>query len=68
MEYGFPQRLKRMRDKAGLKQKVLSERCGLYPEAINKYEKGVKPDVEAIFAIAEFFGCTVEFLWLGEEK
>lgn len=59
----FPRRLRRLRDRAGLKRYVLSERCGLHSDAIRRYERGEQePDLPSLIAIADFFGVSLDYL------
>ncbi len=59
----FPDRLKYLRERKRLKRYVLSERCGLHPDAIRRYELGTaKPTMDALEAIADEFGVSVDYL------
>lgn len=63
----FRQRLQHLREQKRISRIVLSELCGLHPDAIRRYERGeCKPDLESLIAIAEFFGVTIDFL-VGRE-
>jgi transcriptional regulator with XRE-family HTH domain len=59
----FSKRLRRLRDRNGLKQYQLSELCGLSRDMVRKYERGeAKPGVEALAAIADYFEVSTDFL------
>ncbi len=59
----FPGRLRRLRERNRLKQYRLSELCGLSSDMVRKYESGdVKPSVEALKAIADYFEVSTDFL------
>lgn len=59
----FPKRLKELRDKQHKSRKTVSELCGLYPDAIRRYELGEsKPDVDALIAIADYFHVSLDYL------
>ena len=63
----FRQRLQTLREKKRISRIVLSELCGLHPDAVRRYERGdCKPDMDSLIAIAEFFGVTIDFL-VGRE-
>lgn len=59
----FPGRLRRLRERNRLKQYHLSELCGLSSDMVRKYECGrVKPSVEALEAIADYFEVSTDYL------
>lgn len=58
----FPRILRKLRESKGLKQRTLSELCGLHPAAISRYEKGMKPDLDSLVAIADHFHCSLDAL------
>lgn len=63
----FKDRLKELRKAKGLSQAVLAERLGMSKSTIGMYETGdIKPSVEAIEALAEFFNVNKGYL-MGEE-
>lgn len=61
MSTNFQDRLKELR---GNKPRYLiSELCGLPPDAIRRYEAGeATPRIQALEAIADYFGCTTDYL------
>lgn len=62
-ENKFPQRLKKLRERARISRRVLSELCGLHKEAVRRYELGVaSPTIDALVSIADFFGVSVDYL------
>lgn len=63
----FKERLKELRKAKGLSQATLAERLGMSKSTIGMYETGdIKPSVEAIEALAEFFNVNKGYL-MGEE-
>jgi len=59
----FPSRLRRLRDKSGLKRYKLSDFCGLSPDSIRKYERGeIEPTLKSLESIANFFNISVDYL------
>ena len=63
----FRERLKELRKAKGLSQATLAERLGMSKSTIGMYETGdIKPSVEAIEALAEFFNVNKGYL-MGEE-
>ena len=63
----FRQRLQTLREKKHISRIVLSELCGLHPDAIRRYERGEsEPTLHSLVAIAEFFEVTVDYL-VGRE-
>ena len=57
------QRLQQLRERKNISRIVLSELCGLHPDAIRRYERGEdKPNLESLVAIADFFGVTIDYL------
>lgn len=59
----FPVRLRRLREREGKSRVVLSQLCGLPDTAIRRYERGeVKPNLDSIIAIADYFRVSVDYL------
>ena len=59
----FPVILRTLRERERKKRKVLSELCGLPPDAIRRYEMGEsKPTVDALIKIADYFDVTLDYL------
>ena len=59
----FPERLRRLRERKRIKRYVLSERCGLHPDAIRRYELGeAKPTMDALERIADELEVSVDYL------
>lgn len=68
MEINFRQRLQHLRERKRISRKVLSELCGLYPDAVRKYERGeAEPNMASLVLLADFFEVSVDYL-LGIEK
>lgn len=59
----FPERLRRLREREGKSRIVISQLCGLPDSAIRRYERGeIKPNVDSLIAIADYFGVSVDYL------
>lgn len=59
----FPQRLKYLREEAGLRRVVLAELCGLDRCSITDYERGRRePQLGAVVRLADFFGVSLDYL------
>lgn len=65
----FRQRLQWLREKKRISRKVLSELCGLHPDAIRRYERGeAEPTKDSLIAIADFFEVSIDYLVGRREK
>ncbi len=59
----FRQRLQQLRERKNISRIVLSELCGLHPDAVRRYERGeCEPNLESLIAIAEFFEVSIDYL------
>lgn len=59
----FSERLRRLREEKRIKRYILSQRCGLHPDAIRRYEIGEQePDLSSLLAIADFFEVSLDYL------
>lgn len=59
----FPQRLQQMRERQRKSRRVVSELCGLPPDAVRRYERGeAKPSYDALIALADYFEVSVDYL------
>ena len=59
----FRERLQFLRERKRISRKVLSELCGLAPDAVRRYERGEsEPSLHSLVAIAEHFEVSVDFL------
>ena len=68
MSEQFPERLRRLRERRRISQRVLSERCGLSKNMISVYERGeVEPTASVLEALADCFGVSVDYL-LGRKE
>ena len=64
----FRQRLQKLREKKRISRRVLSELCGLAPDAIRRYERGEsEPSMASLILIADFFDVSTDYL-LGVDK
>ena len=62
----FEQRLKRLRNEAGLKQKDIASAIGLDEKTYGKYEQGKSvPSVESVIVIAEVLKVSIDYLLCG---
>ena len=56
-------RLKKLREKAGVSQKALAEHIGVSQQSINKYENhNIEPDIATLIRIADFFDTSVDYI------
>lgn len=61
--YLLPERLKRLREAKGLSQYELAKALGYTRGQIGNYEQGTRrPDPETLQRLADFFGCSVDYL------
>lgn len=59
----FPERLRKLRERNRLKRYILSELCGLSPDAVRRYECGeAEPTMNTVVRIAEYFEVSVDYL------
>ena len=59
----FRQRLQMLREKEHISRIVLSELCGLHPDAVRRYERGeCEPTKDSLIAIADYFGVSIDYL------
>ena len=64
----FPERLRKLRERRGISQRVLSELCGLSRNMVARYERGeCMPDIETAALLADFFGITMDNLCLNKK-
>ena len=64
----FADRVRTLRERQRRSRKVVSELCGLSPDAVRRYErKEARPTADAILAIADYFEVSVDFL-VGREN
>jgi transcriptional regulator with XRE-family HTH domain len=64
----FRQRLQYLREKKRISRIVLSELCGLAPDAVRRYERGEsEPSMESLISIADFFEVSTDYL-LGRSE
>lgn len=57
------ERLKELRNRAGVSQQALAEAVGVSQQSINKYENHhVEPDIRTLKAIADYFHTSVDYL------
>ena len=59
----FRQRLQALRERRRISRIVLSELCGLAPDAVRRYERGeAEPSVQSMTALADFFEVSLDYL------
>lgn len=60
----FGQRLKRLRENAGMTQREAAELCGIERKAIMQIESdtGYNPSIKTVFVIAEAFDVSIDYL------
>lgn len=60
----FRERLKSLREKQGKSAKVVSELCGLSPNAVNRYERGeMCPNAIVLAKLADYFDVSMDYLF-----
>jgi len=65
----FPVRLRELRERKGISQRVLSERCGLNHNAVYKYEHGKAiPGMKSLRLLAKNLGVSIDELSGDNEK
>lgn len=63
----FQRRLQALRERRRMSRKVLSELCGLAPDAVRRYERGeTEPTMGSLVALAEFLEVSLDYL-VGRE-
>ncbi len=62
---GMGQRIKRLRQEAGLRQWELARRLGTTQSAVHKYEHGVVPEPRRLLELARIGGTSVEWILTG---
>lgn len=59
----FQMRLQQLRERRRISRRVLSELCGLNPDAVRRYERGeADPSIAAVIALADELGVSVDYL------
>ena len=62
-------KIKELRKRDGRKQEDLANALGVTSQAVSRWEKdGSYPDMEMIPAIANYFGVTIEDIFIYEEE
>src|SRR5438445_9781710 len=65
----FGERLKALREKAGLTQRELARLASIEPMQISRYERGVGyPAVETLIALARVLDVGLDYLLLGKSQ
>ena len=63
MESEFPGRLRKLREEQRKSRKVISELCGLPPNAVGKYERGEsEPTMTVLINLADYFEVSLDYL------
>ncbi len=59
----FGERLKMLREKAGVSQQKIADMVGLTQQAVGKWENDkAEPDLATVAKLAEFFDCSTDYL------
>lgn len=59
----FSKRLRNLREQQRISRMVLSELCGLAPDAVRRYERGeAEPTVASLTALADYFEVSLDYL------
>ena len=57
------EKLRQLREDAGISQKQLAEAIGVSQQSINKYENhNIEPDIETMIRIADYFDTSTDYL------
>lgn len=65
---GLSDRLRDLRIKRNLSQKELAKHLGISPSIVSSYELGERiPSVDRLLALANFYGCSIDYL-LGRSQ
>lgn len=59
----FGERLKMLREKAGVSQQKIADIVGVTQQAVGKWETGkAEPDLATVAKLAEYFNCSTDYL------
>ncbi len=59
----FAGRLRELRERQRKSRFLVSQLCGLHPDAVRRYEKGeARPGLDALLAMADYFDVTLDEL------
>lgn len=59
----FQKRLREMRERRRISRRVLSELCGLNPDAVRRYERGeAEPTLSSLILLADYFEVSLDYL------
>lgn len=65
----FGQKIRKLRNEAGLTQKELAEELNVTFQTVSKWESDVnEPDISNIKQLAKIFHCSVEFLFSDDDS
>ena len=65
----FSRRLRRLRESQGKSRRMVSELCGLSPDAVRRYERGeAEPTMGVLERLADYFGVSMDYLSGRAEK
>ncbi len=68
VEMTMEERIRQSRMALGYSQEYVAEQLGLSRQAVSKWESGKSsPDTKNLIALAELFGCSVQWLLTGEQ-
>lgn len=63
MTDGFPQRLRKLRERKGISRRVLADFCQVSKSNMARYERGERePTVGALCRMADYFEVSVDYL------
>ena len=67
MEKHVGERIKELRQKAGLTQAELAEKLGFQPQTVSNWENGTRePDISALAQLSSLFNVSLDYLLLGK--
>lgn len=68
MVNGLPDKLRLLRERAGISQKNVAQRLGVSPAIISAYENGERtPSLENLLALSYLYKCSTDYL-LGKSR
>lgn len=61
--FKIPERIKSLRKEKEVTQRELAEAIGVQVVSVQRFEYGsVRPSLDTLVAIADYFGCSVDYL------
>ena len=69
-KWGYPRRIKELREERGLTQKELAKEIGVSPSSISRYERGVADfNIYVVMKLSRFFQVSSDYIFgLTEQR